>query len=40
VVSVRSTELFDIDELTTLIEQMIPVDAAAYNTFIGAPANS
>ncbi len=40
VVSVRSTELFDINELTTIIEQMIPVDAAAYNTFIGAPANS
>ena len=40
VVSVRSTELFELDELTTLIEQMIPVDAADYNTFIGAPDNS
>ena len=40
VVSVRSTELFEIDELTTIIEQMLPVDAADYNTFIGAPTNS
>ena len=36
VVSVRSTELFELDELTTLIEQVIPVDAAGYNTFIAA----
>lgn len=40
VVSVRSTELFELDELTTIIEQMTPVDAAGYNTFIGAPSNS
>jgi hypothetical protein len=40
VVSVWSTELFEPDELTTIIEQMVPVDAAGYNTFIGAPENS
>lgn len=38
-VSVRSTELFELDELVTLIEQMIPVDAANYIAFIGAPDN-
>ena len=36
VVSVWSTELFELDELTTIIEQMVPVDAAGYDTFIGA----
>ena len=40
VVSVRSTELFELDELTAIIEQMIPVDVAGYNRFIGAPDNS
>ena len=40
VVSVRSTELFELDELMTLIEQMIPVDDVGYNAFIGAPDNS
>lgn len=37
VVSVRSTELFEVDRLIALIEQMTPADAAEYSTFIGAP---
>lgn len=36
VVSVRATELFDIDELSAIIEQMTPADAAGYNRFVGA----
>lgn len=36
---VRSTELFELDELTTIIEQMTPVDATGYNTFIGTPSS-
>ncbi len=39
VVSVRTTELFEVDELIALIEQMTPADAAEYSTFIGAPDN-
>ena len=35
VVSVRATELFDIAELSAIIEQMTPVDAAGYDQFIG-----
>lgn len=40
VVSVRSTDLFDLDELTAIIEQLVPADAAQYDAFIGTTANS
>jgi len=40
VVFVRSTELFELDELKSLTEQMTPVDAAGYNRFIGAADSS
>ena len=35
VISVWTTDLFDVDELTTMIEQMTLADAAAYAAFTG-----
>lgn len=40
VISVWATDLFDVDALTTLIEQMTPVDATGYSTFVGSVTNS
>ena len=37
IVSVRSTELLEVDALTALIEQMVPVAADDFNAFIGMP---
>lgn len=37
VVLVRSTSLFEVDELMAIIEQMIAVDAADYTAFIADP---
>lgn len=34
VVSVRSTELFELDELKSIIDQLVAVDAAGYTAFI------
>lgn len=39
VISVWATDLFNVDALTALIEQMSPVDAAGYSTFVGSATN-